>query len=59
MKKNKEQICTQEQLELLTSFCIVKRKDKVKAKEHKFLTKMVKRARVLGLLPFSHKNLVA
>lgn len=59
MKKPCEQICTSEQLDILTSFCIQKRAIKTKAKHHKFLTKMIKRARILGLLPFSHMNFVA
>jgi ribosomal protein S18 len=59
MKKKLEELCTQEQLDALVSFRIDKKKKKESVAHHKFVTKMIKRARVLGLLPFSHLNLTA
>jgi hypothetical protein len=57
--KKFEELCTQEQMEQLISFRIEKRNLKLKVKEHKFIVKMIKRARILGLLPFTHMNLTA
>jgi len=57
MKKKFEELCTPEQLENLSSFRIEKKKKNATIKHHKFITKMIKRARILGLLPFSHLKL--
>lgn len=57
MTKKLEEICSNEHLAVLSTFRIVQRTKKVKAKHHKFISKMVKRARLLGLLPFTHLNL--
>lgn len=59
MKKKLEEVCNQDQLDQLISFRISAREKKVKVKHHKFIVKMIKRARILGLLPFTHINLTA
>lgn len=54
-----DELCTPEQLGILNTFKISKRKSGTQAKKHKFIVKMIKRARVLGLLPFTHMKLTA
>ena len=55
--KKVEEMCTKEQISNLTGFRIELKNNKMKKKDHKLIEKQIKRARILGLLPFSAKKL--
>ena len=59
MKKKFEEVCTHEQIDKLVSFRITKKSKNELRSRHKFVEKMIKRCRLLGLLPFSHSKLTA
>ena len=54
-KKNPEEICKAEDLQNL-SLCRIKYQDSIKVKYKSKITKKIKRARILGLLPFTHEK---
>ena len=58
MSKNCTELCKSEHMNILTVSMINLKEKNKRVKEHRFITKMVKRMRILGLLPFHHKDII-